>query len=67
MREMPKLDRLLTLKEVANILAISYATARRMVLIGELKGVKVLSSHRVRKSDLEKYIKNHKTNERTQE
>lgn len=61
MREMPKHDRLLTLKEVANILAVSYATARRLVLIGEMKGVKVLSSHRVRESDLEKYIKNNET------
>jgi len=64
MREMPKRDRLFTLKEVANILAVSYATARRLVITGEIQGIKVLSSHRVRETDLDKYIKQ---NERTRQ
>lgn len=51
-----KQDRLLTLKEVANILNVHYTTVWRLVSLGEIKSIKVLSSRRVRESAIQEYI-----------
>ena len=59
-----KQDRLLTLKEVANILNVHYSTVWRLVSLGEIKSIKVLSSRRVRESAIQEYIDKQ---ERTQE
>lgn len=58
-----KHERLMTIKEVAYVLHLSYGTVRNMVLNGAIKSIKVLSSHRIRESEVEKYLKR---NERTQ-
>lgn len=49
---------LYTLEEVANILRVSIQTVRRMVNDGELPAVKIRGQWRVRKEDLETFIRN---------
>jgi excisionase family DNA binding protein len=47
---------ILTLEEVADILRISVATARKIVESGELKAKKVRGQWRVRREDLDAYM-----------
>jgi excisionase family DNA binding protein len=48
---------LYTLEEVARILKVSVQTIRRMIAGGELKASKVRNQYRVRKDDLEEYLR----------
>lgn len=54
---MDKLDRLLTPEEAADILVVSPNTVRHWLRTGTLKGIKVGLQWRIRKSDLEEFIK----------
>lgn len=54
---MDKADRLLRIKEVADILSVSEGTVYNLVNRGELKFVHISNRRRVRASDLEKFIK----------
>ena len=48
---------MLSLEEVAYRLNVSVQTVRRLILNGELRGVKVGKQWRVRPEDLEDYIR----------
>ena len=48
--------KLLTVKDVAEILRIKEKTVREMLRNEKLKGFKIENSWRVKKEDLEKYI-----------
>ena len=48
---------LYTLEEVADILRVSIQTVRRMIADGELPATKIRGQWRVRKEDLEEYIR----------
>ncbi len=46
---------MLSIPQVANLLSVSYWTIRRMILSGQLKGIKVGGSWRVEEHELESY------------
>jgi excisionase family DNA binding protein len=48
---------LYTLEEVAQILKVSVQTVRKIVTSGELPSVKIRGQYRIRKEDLEDYIR----------
>ncbi|MGH2478055.1 MAG: helix-turn-helix domain-containing protein [Ktedonobacteraceae bacterium] len=48
-----------TVEEVADILRVSAATVRTMIREGELKAVRVRGQWRIRKEDLEDYLRTH--------
>jgi excisionase family DNA binding protein len=52
-------NRLLTLTEAAERLAVSISTVRRVVTAGELKTVRIGKAVRVRLTDLDAYIRTH--------
>lgn len=52
-------NRLLTLNEAADRLAVSISTVRRAVNAGELKTVRIGKIIRVRPADLDEYIRTH--------
>lgn len=47
---------LLTLPETAHLLAVSRSTVERLVARGDLLGVRVAGSTRIRRGDLDAYI-----------
>lgn len=47
---------LYTVAEAAKFLAVSEETVRRMIADGELSGVKVRGSWRIKRESLEKYL-----------
>jgi len=51
-----KIDRLLTARDLAEILNISKAFAYKLMQTGEIRTVFIGSSRRVRKADLEDFI-----------
>lgn len=55
------IERIYTVKEVAEILRVSPRTVWRMIEHGELRGFKVRSGYRIRQSELEAYIKRQNT------
>ncbi len=60
---MSNIDKLLTLKEAAEILRVHVATLRRLDKTGKLKAVRVgsrrgLGDRRYRMEDIENYLKN---------
>lgn len=52
----PPLSRLLTINQVAEILAVSESTIRRLIESGEIVYVRVNGSIRVRPGDVDAYI-----------
>jgi excisionase family DNA binding protein len=50
------MDALLSLRDVASRLNVSYATARRLVLDGQLRGHKIGRIHRVSEEALPDYL-----------
>ena len=58
---MPATKRLLKASEVAEMLQVSRAQAYRLMKIGEIPAVRVGSSVRVKRSDLEEYIEKNMT------
>lgn len=50
-------DRMLSTTEVATLLGVTGETVRSLINRGRLPSVRVTRSHRVRQSDLERFIK----------
>lgn len=50
-------EQLLTLDDVAKILQVSVVTVRRLINDGDLKAIKVRGQLRVRREDLEDYLR----------
>ncbi len=55
----PKLTRLLSIKEVIEILNIGRATLYRMIDAGEIKAYKIGKGVRFKQEEIEKYINSH--------
>ncbi len=56
------MDEFLTLKEVTEILKVSRQTVYRWISSGELRSIKIGKLVRIRKKDLEKFLKNKEKN-----
>ena len=54
-------DRLLKIADVAERLAVSVTTVRRLIAAGKLQTVRIGRALRIRPDDLETYIENSKT------
>ncbi len=52
----PKLSRLLSIKEVTEILGISRATIYRMIDAGEIKAYKIGKGVRFKQEEIEEYV-----------
>jgi excisionase family DNA binding protein len=57
MINLPDGDRLLLLKEVAEVLRVSHKTIRRLIDDGKLRSLKVRGRILIRSSDLMAYVK----------
>jgi len=57
-----EMDEFLTLKEVTEILKVSRQTVYRWISSGELRSIKIGKLVRIRKKDLEKFLKNKEKN-----
>ncbi len=56
MADTPRIEPLLTLAEVAEILAVPVANVRRRIWAGELASIKVGRKIRIRPADLQSYL-----------
>jgi excisionase family DNA binding protein len=58
---------ILTIKEVARLMGFHYLTVRKLINIGVLPRIKVGRMVRIHRSDLEKFLNEHREKQRREE